>query len=533
MNSAPENASTIRPAATRIDRAVSRVRRGWRGPSPADNPYWLTRFVILRCLGAIYVVAFLVLALQLLPLLGRNGLTPIVDHLAAMKPAGVSSFDAFVQRPSVLWFGASDARMLTLAWFGFAGSLLVVVGFANGLLLFLLWLLYLSFVHTGQLWYGFGWEIMLLELGFLAIFLCRPLSGRPFPVSPPPRVVIWLMRWFTFRVMFGAGMIKLRGDPCWSDFSCLLSHFETQPVPHPLSWYFHHLPEFVLRAGVAVNHFVEVVVPFFVFGPRPARRFAGACIIAFQATLIASGNLAFLNWLTIVGALACFDDGIMRLAVPRRVRDAAARARTAAKSFPAGTTAAWAYAAIVACLSLAPIENLISSRQLMNTSFDRLHLVNTYGAFGSVGRERNEIVLEGTLDAEINAETVWIEYPWKCKPGDPDRRPCLITPYHYRLDWLIWFAAMSDYRNHPWVVHLIWKLLNADSDALSLLADDPFDGRLPSFVRAELYRYEFTEPGDPSGGWWRRTRLGSYLPAVSLDNESLLGFLQQRGWARD
>jgi hypothetical protein len=153
----------------------------------------------------------------------------------------------------------------------------------------------------------------------------------------------------------------------------------------------------------------------------------------------------------------------------------------------------------------------------MNTSFDRLHLVNTYGAFGSVGRHRDEIVLEGTSDERISDATEWREYEWKCKPGDPMRRPCLITPYHYRLDWLIWFAAMSTPDRHPWVVTLVVKLLENDPGALSLLAGNPFPEAPPRFVRAELYRYEFTDPGDPSGAWWRRQRLRSWLRPLSLD----------------
>lgn len=504
-----------------------------RGPEPADGPYWLTRFVLLRSLGAVYVVAFAALTNQLLPLLGENGLTPAASYLDAAAPAGGSLFDAFVRVPTLLWFDASDVWMAALANAGLVLAALVMLGYANGALLFVLWLLYLSFVHVGQLWYGFGWEILLLELGFLSIFLCPPLDGRPFPHTPTPRVTIWLLRWLAFRVMFGAGLIKLRGDPCWTDLTCLEFHFETQPIPHPLSWYFHHLPTGALRAGVVFNHFVEVVAPFFVFGPRTLRRLAGACIITFQVTLIFSGNLAFLNWLTIVVALACFDDGVYTRILPKRLTELCARARSAARRAPLQNAAAWTFAAVVAALSIAPIQNLVSTDQLMNTSFDRLRLVNTYGAFGSVGRERYEIVIAGTLDERPDDATEWREYDWKCKPGDPSAAPCLITPYHLRLDWLIWFAAMSTYQQHPWVVHFVWKLLHADGDALGLLAHDPFDGRPPRWVRAGLYRYQFTEPGDSSGNWWQRSYVGSYLPAVDVENESLIAFLRQRGWARE
>src|SRR5262249_30595629 len=152
------------------------------------------------------------------------------------------------------------------------------------------------------------------------------------------------------------------------------------------------------------------------------------------------------------------------------------------------------------------------------TSFDRLHLVNTYGAFGSVGRERPEIVFEGTDDAVVTDATRWREYDFKCKPGDPMRRPCLISPYHYRLDWQIWFAAMSTPERYPWTVHLVWKLLHNDPGVLALLAGNPFPDAPPRYVRATLYRYQFAPLGDPTGAWWERTRIGTWLPPLGADD---------------
>ncbi len=216
--------------------------------------------------------------------------------------------------------------------------------------------------------------------------------------------------------------------------------------------------------------------------------------------------------------------------LPARLVAASERAKAAARPSRGQTWAVAGYALLVAVLSIAPIRNLIGSSQIMNTSFDRLSLVNTYGAFGSVGQVRNEIILQGTRDEVINEATVWKEYEWKCKPGDPMRRPCLITPYHYRLDWLIWFAAMTDYRKYPWVTHAVWKLLHNDPGVLSLLANDPFPDEPPRYIRGELYRYEFTRLGEDTEAWWRRERVGSYLPPLSTDNENLKTFLKAYGW---
>ena len=169
----------------------------------------------------------------------------------------------------------------------------------------------------------------------------------------------------------------------------------------------------------------------------------------------------------------------------------------------------------------------------MNTSFDRLDLVNTYGAFGSVGRERDEIVLEGTDDPVPGDEADWRPYEFECKPGDPMRRPCIASPYHYRLDWLMWFAAMSRPEAYPWSLHLVWKLLHADPGTLGLLASDPFHGSPPRFVRATLYRYHFAPRDDPGGAWWTRERLGTWLPPLSAHDGRLRRFLESYDWPVD
>ena len=492
--------------------------------------YWLTRFAVLRLLGLVYLVAFLVFCQQGLPLIGSDGLLPAADYLRRVAAHAGSRLDGFRLLPSIFWLDVSDRALTAAGWCGAALSLLVVGGFANAIVMATLWVLYLSIVHVGQLWYGYGWETQLCETGFLAIFLCPLLDGRPFPRRPPPRVVIWLLRWLTFRVMFGAGLIKLRGDPCWRDLTCLAFHYETQPIPSPLSRWFHFAPVWFQKAGVLFNHLAELVAPWFVFWPRIARHVAGAILLAFQGMLILSGNLSFLNWLTIVSILGCFDDGLLRHVLPRRLVARGERAAADAVPSRGMYVAALAYAAVVVVLSVAPVENLMSSRQAMNTSFDALDLVNTYGAFGSVGRARPEIVFEGTRDEVIGPDTAWEEYEFPCKPGDPMRRPCLISPYHYRLDWQIWFAAMSSPQQYPWTVHLVWKLLHADPGVRRLLAKDPFGDIPPRWVRARLYRYEFAPPDDPAGAWWHRHLVRDWLPPLRADDPALLRFMREHGW---
>src|SRR5436190_1216308 len=269
--------------------------------SPPRATYWLTRFVILRLLGTIYAIAFLVAINQIIPLIGSDGLTPLNIYLRQVSAAlGIDG--GFIRLPSLFWIWHSDTALITVAWIGFLLSLIVLAGYANGLMLTVLWLLYMSFVHVGQEWYGYGWEIMLLETGFLAIFLSPFIDMRPFPKHEPPFQIIVLFRWLIFRIMFGAGLIKLRGDEIWRSATALYYHFETQPIPGPFSRWFHFLPHNFLKIGVWFNWLAELVAPIFTFGPRWGRHVAGVIMILFQFNLVLSVNLSFLNCLTIVPA---------------------------------------------------------------------------------------------------------------------------------------------------------------------------------------------------------------------------------------
>lgn len=498
---------------------------------PGTPPtYWLTRFVILRLLGLIYAVAFLVAINQIVPLIGSHGLLPVEIYLKQVSAALGSNAAGFMRLPSLFWLWHSDTALLTIAWIGFVFSCVVVAGFANALLLGVLWFLYMSFVHVGQEWYGYGWEFQLTETGFLAIFLCPLLDLRPFPRREPPMPIIVLFRWLIFRIMLGAGLIKIRGDKIWRDATALYYHFETQPIPGPLSRWFHFLPHAVLKIGVWFNHLGELVAPWFVFWPRLARHIAGVVIVLFQINIILSGNLSFLNWLTIIPALACFDDGFWSGLLPKRlVRKAEAAAENAEASKPMLTTA-WVVTVVVALLSIRPAVNLLSPEQIMNTSFDPLNLVNTYGAFGTVGRERLNVVFEGTMDEKPDANANWKPYIYKGLPVSLDKRQPQIAPYQLRLDWQMWFAAMSSHNQYPWTLNLVWKLLHNDPDAVSLFASNPFPDTPPRYIRAVLYRYTFAKPGNPKGLWWNRERVGDWLPALSTSDPQLIGFLKSAGW---
>lgn len=466
----------------------------------ADD-YWLARLVFQRALAAIYLVAFVAALRQFRPLLGEDGLLPAPRFLAAVR---------FLDAPSLFHWRYSDRLLVGVCWAGILLSLAALAGLTDAvptpvamLVWLAMWGLYLSIVNVGQTFYAFGWESLLCETGFLAIFLGNAA------VSPPLTLVI-LTRWLLFRVEFGAGLIKMRGDRCWRDLTCLYYHHETQPMPNPLSWYFHHLPKPLHRFEVLGNHFAQLVAPFFLFAPQPIAGIAGMVILGTQGWLVLSGNFAWLNVITMTLAVMSLDDAMLARVLP----------------FTHGPTDAplWhtalvlAVTALIAVLSYRPARNLLSRRQLMNYSFDPFHIVGAYGAFGSVTKERDEVVIEGTDDAVLTARTVWRAYEFNGKPGDVRRRPRQFAPYHLRLDWLMWFAAMSAPMYHEWFMPLLAKLLVADAPTLALLRHDPFAGRRPRFVRAVLYRYRFTTPAErrASGAWWHRDLVGDYVRPVAL-----------------
>ncbi|NWI05820.1 LMF1 factor, partial [Tichodroma muraria] len=297
-----------------------------------------------------------------------------------------------------------------------------------------------------------GWESQLLETGFLGIFLCPLWTLSRLPQgSPPSRIVIWSFHWLIFRIMLGAGLIKIRGDRCWRELTCMDYHYETQPVPNPISYFMHRSPWWFHRLEALVNHFIELLVPFFLLLGRRMSILHGLLQVLFQVLLIVSGNLSFLNWLTMVPSFACFDDASLGLLFGSRLRERVARLQlpgAEGQSLSLGSRVRrvlnFSLGLLIAALSVPVLLNLLSSRQVMNTSFNPLRIVNTYGAFGSITKERTEVILQGTSSLDPNDPTaVWEEFEFKCKPGDLRRRPCLISPYHYRLDWLMWFAAFQ------------------------------------------------------------------------------------------
>jgi hypothetical protein len=464
--------------------------------------YSISRLLIERGLASIYLIAFVNVLQQFRPLLGERGLLPVPEFLR------VAPFRA---SPSLFHFQYSDRLLLAVGWTGVALAAALIVGLPQAaplpvtmLAWAALWGLYLSVVNVGQVFYAFGWESLLLEAGFLAMFLGNDQMA-------PPTLVLLLFRWLAFRVEFGAGLIKMRGDQCWRSLTCMDYHHETQPMPNPWSWYFHRLPRRLHRLEVLGNHAAQLILPFGLFAPQPVAALAAAYMIGTQLYLVVSGNYAWLNWVTIVILVAALPDWILGAVLP--IQPGALPSPP-----PLFHAAAIGLALLVAVLSYWPVRNMLGRRQLMNYSFNPLHIVNTYGAFGSVTRTRDEVIVEGTDEADLTAQKGWREYEFRGKPGDPRRRPPQFAPYHLRLDWLMWFLPLSPAYGEAWFVRFLQALLRNDTAVIGLLRTNPFRDRPPTAVRARLYRYRFTTWRErrQTGAWWIREPIGEFVPPVIL-----------------
>ena len=467
--------------------------------------YHFARLIFERSLGGIYFVAFLSAFNQFPVLLGEKGLLPARDYLRLTD---------FKHAPSLFHWKYSDSLLKIVCIVGMLISLLIcfgIIGKASIPVHMLSWLIlyffYLSIVNIGQDFYSFGWETMLLEAGFFAAFM------GPQSVAPS-WIIILILRWMLFRTEMGAGLIKLRGDPCWRDFTCLYFHHETQPLPNPLSRFFHHSPKWIHRYGVGFSHFCQLVAPFGLFLPGPIAFFSGMLLIIHQLVLVISGNYSWLNWLTIVLATLTFY-------------------QTETTTF--APTPLWfsivQYLVFITAviLSYRPLLNLFSPKQYMNYCWNRWHLVGAYGAFGSVTKKRYEVVIEGSHEVDPNDESVWKEYTFKGKPTKLNKLPPVVAPYHLRLDWMIWFLPFTVQVSNKklyvgghrrYFINFIIKLLHNDPGILRLLGNNPFPENPPKFIRAKFYHYEFTskEEKKASGNVWKRELIGEFLPPVSLNS---------------
>ncbi|CAM9866981.1 unnamed protein product [Ascophyllum nodosum] len=523
--------SLVRACGAGVVTAVAGVLLPRWVPQLAFEPtgqYWLIRVAFLRGLGGVFAVAFAVALFQNKALVGDKGITPARDYLLRVQRYGFGGDwrQAARRVPTLFWLLPREAALdpwldRTAALGLFLSLVVMMLGAANVPIMLSLWVLYHTLVNVGQHWYGFGWESQLLETAFLAAFAVPFLSLRPFPSgSPPSPLIPWLYRWLGFRVMFGesgAGLIKIKGDAVWKNLTAMDYHYETQPLPNPTSYLLHQTPKMIHRFETAVNHVVELAASWLMLAPmRSLRMIGGGTQALFQLAIIISGNLSFLNYLTILPFIWCFDDTAFAWMFPEVASLGLAASAAAAPlgwSSTAQLAAGWFLVGLVSYLSRPVVRNMAAKKQAMNRTFEPLRLVNTYGAFGSVSKIRPEIIIMGAFQYE-DENTAWREYEFRSKPGPLHQRLPWISPYHRRLDWCLWIAALGPRRFSAWFPRLLLKLVENDAEVSKLFKTNPFaTSEGPRYIKADLYRYSFTKLGSEEskkGQVWTRELIGSY-----------------------
>jgi hypothetical protein len=487
-----------------------------------EPSYVLVRWVFLRLLGVVYLIAFLSLGSQLDGLVGSRGILPARETMREARQQfdeqGVGA-RRYLVLPTLAWVSSSDGFLRGLWVGGAVLAVALIVGVAPVPVLALLWLAYLSLTVIGQDFLSFQWDVLLLEAGFLAI-LFAPVGLFPARSgeAQPSLIVLWLLRWLLFRLTLGSGLVKLAsGDPTWRHLTALEYHYETQPLPTWIGYYAAHLPAWFQRFSCAAMFGIELGLPLLIFAPRRLRMAACAGMVFLQVLIAATGNYCFFNLLTVALCVLLLDDAVIGRLVPAGLRGTLAPVSACAPAWPTAVLAPLAVALVVITgvefvgrFIRVPWPAPLTS---LTRAVAPLRSTNTYGLFAVMTTERDEIIVEGSEDGER-----WLPYEFKYKPGDLYRRPRFVEPHQPRLDWQMWFAALGTYRNSPWFVSFCERLLEGSPPVLALLRRNPFPHAPPRYVRALLYRYRFTTLAEhhATGAWWTRTLLGDYCPILSL-----------------
>lgn len=492
----------------------------WITGISGGSSYLITRWIFLRAIGVIYLIAFLSLWVQIHGLIGSKGILPMQEYLGALRQQiGV---ERYYTVPTVFWLNASDLALHIVCALGVALAACVVINLAPGFSLFFLWLLYLSLFSVGRDFLSFQWDTLLLETGFLAILFAPwnilPGLARETAVSPLVLLLLW---WLLFRFMFESGVVKLTsGDPIWRNLTALNYHYWTQPLPTWTAWYMAHLSLWFHKVSILFTYVAEIGLPFLILAGRTGRLVASLGMVILQLMIGFTGNYNFFNLLSIALCFTLIDDKTWFAILPSSFTTGFPTSHTLPP-----TSVAWSsFIAIFAVLSI-----IVGSWQLYESVLPHTrspsiigHLMeilapfrslNDYGLFRVMTTKRPEIILEGSDDGKE-----WKAYEFKWKPGDLKARPTFIEPHQPRLDWQMWFAALSSFQRTQWFQHFLLRLLEGSPPVLTLLKTNPFPDHPPRLVRALLYEYRFTTPEErrQTGAWWKRELRGEYSPIVSL-----------------
>jgi hypothetical protein len=503
----------------------------------------IARWVFLRAMGLIYFSAFYALLFQVKGLIGTWGILPAAEYLEDVRNAGALRF---WYAPTLLWISSGNHMLLALMWVGLIAAVLLVANVSPRAMLLVCFLCYLSFVGAAQDFAGYQSDGMLLEAGFLSLFLAPPGLWPGWGAKrPPARAAILLLLWEWFRIYFESGVVKLlSGDPTWRNLTALYEYYQNGPLPTWIGWYVQHLPSWFHRATAGATLGMELVLIWMAFLPRRWRIACFFIVTAWQIGVIATANYTFLNYLVLALAFLLLDDGSLRRFVPerwrreritedtekRREHGEAVGGETAAEEVQpeAGerlvrpwavvgmavraVALTWVFYATTVGLA-AMFWHEVPAPAWPVRALEPFRIANQYGLFAVMTPHRFEIEFQGSNDGQN-----WVAYPFRYKPQDVRERPGIYAPYQPRFDWNLWFASLGGWLQNPMVPRTEELLLHGDQDVLELFAGNPFPGGPPKYVRAVIWQYWFSTPEQQrkQGIWWTRQELGTYAPTMML-----------------
>jgi hypothetical protein len=525
------------------------------GPQPIDDTHpghlW-PRWIVLRCLGLIYFSAFYSLLFQIKGLIGPSGILPATDYLKTVAAAFPDQ--KFWFAPTLFWFGASDRALIAVCWLGVIASILLALNLWPRASLVICFACFLSFVCAAQDFSNYQSDGMLLEAGFIALFLSPPgfLPGLG-RANAPSRISLFLLQWEWFRIYFESGVAKIAsGDVAWRKLTAMDDYYQNGPLPTWIGWYVQQLPHWFHASAVVYTLATELVFVWMLFLPRSFRILCFCIVTPFELSIILTANYTFLNYLVLLIGFLLLDDRVIAWIVPQSIRDRVEAITSwsfgrvpvhgeISETKPGqGSPVTWrerltplrrSIAAV--CLGMVLYAATAQLIWMFAPSFplaqspvralEPFRIANRYGLFAVMTHGRYEIEFQGSPDGKT-----WTPYPFRYKPQNIHEAPGIYAPYQPRFDWNLWFASLGPWQDSRFVVWTEERLIKNDAEVLELFAKNPFPSSPPREVRSVIYQYWFTDllTKRATGNWWRRDLLGEYAPALQRQPDGKIAILE-------
>ncbi|HLG20685.1 MAG TPA: lipase maturation factor family protein [Bdellovibrionota bacterium] len=477
------------------------LSRDWF-PGDEKNKYAVSTWLFLRVLALIYLFQFISLSTQVIGLIGNQGIAPAgeVITLAIKEHAAV----AMLRYPTLFWYGTPDFLMLGVCCLGVLASILLFVGIFAGAALIALYVCFLSCASVGGEFFSFIGDRLLLEAGFLAMFLTSFRLWMPFRRTPsPPKMVRYLLWWLLFRIHVQSAIYDCADATHYAgalSFSALF--YQNQSLPSWPSWYLHQLPAPFHWIYASLWLAVRIVCSVLIIAPRQHRHRAALVFVLFELIPFLAGNYTHFSLTVMALCLFLLDDAFWIELLPLARERIEQLAGNKYRGFSV-VTRRTVLSILLALTGLHFGQSFFPSAARFTNLNSLLAIFSSFGvvdryAFEFTQEEfRPELRVEGSPDGEN-----WRPYEFHWKPESPKRLSPILASHHPRLDWQMAYAAGSPASKTEWVSRFCHRLLEGSAPVLDLLQENPFPYSTPQVVRILRYEHRFTEISTKDEGWW-------------------------------